>query len=98
MMHTFNPIAGTSTFDLHFFPYTLPTEGTCQIQGNTFTLIANPTNNITYGPLDARDYFEGTKMELTANRIIIVEEFEKISNMDGVEIVKIYETTQVFSR
>lgn len=98
MMHTFNPIAGTSSLDLHVFPYTLPTEGTYQIQGDTFTLIANPSNNISYGPLDPRDYFEGTILELTANRIIIVEEYEEISNVDGVEIVKTYEITQIFSR
>lgn len=98
MMHTFNPIAGTSSLDLHVFPYTLPTEGTYQIQGDTFTLIANPSNNISYGPLDPRDYFEGTILELTANKIIIVEEYEEISNVDGVEIVKTYEITQIFSR
>lgn len=98
MMHTFNPLAGTSSLDLHVFPYTFPVEGTYQIQGDTFTLIANPTTNITYGPLDPRDFFEGTIMELSANRIIIVEENEEISNVDGVEIAKIYETTQIFSR
>lgn len=96
MIHTFYPPDGKSTHDLHTFPY-LPIEGTYQIEGNTITLIPNQTNHI-YGPLDPRDSFEGTIMELTANRMVIVEEHQEISNVDGVEIVKEHEMTQVFTR
>lgn len=94
MIHTH--FVDDSSFELVPLPY-MTIEGTYEIQGDQIKYTAHPNNQI-YGRWDPRDTFEGTILELTANKIVIVEEHQEIINFNGAEYQRKYQMTQIFSK
>lgn len=92
MIHTH--FLGNSSFELVTFPYMI-IEGTYEIEGNKMIYVANPSNQM-YDPWDPRDTFEGTILELTENKMVIVEEHKENYTLNGAEMERKYQMTQIF--
>jgi hypothetical protein len=84
------------SLELTVFPFEF-NDGTYNIEGNKINFVSSQPS-APFGPLDPRNSFEWTIMELTENRMVLFMEKQESSNVDGAEIKNNFEITQIFAR
>lgn len=89
-------INGNHSMELTVIPVIIIT-GTYHIDGNKIKFVSEQPDG-DYGLLNVRASFEGTIIELSENRLEILEKHQKNSNVGGVQIENEYEMTHVFVR
>ena len=89
-------INGNHSMELTVIPVII-TDGTYHIDGNNIKFVSEQPDG-DYGLLNMRTSFKGTIIELSENRLEILEKHQKSSNVGGVQIENRYEMTHVFVR